>query len=331
MEIGARHFDADSLIAFLHSGQHGGACPGKGVKDASARLADLHHIPHKLQGLFGNMDAVLGIRVTEHARQTPNISLKRHFAVGPPHDVLRLLAEASFLWTAGDFIPHGYTAPGPARPLQGQRHGRKLPPIDEQADGRTGLGNAAGILTVLYASLLALPVPFAAVHLLFINLLTDSLPAIALGLEPHSDAVMREKPRQRSEGILTRPFLISVAVDGVIIAAATILAFHLGLSAGGAAVGSTMAFATLCLSRLFHGFSCKSGRPVLFTRAFWNNRFLLGAFVLGAVLLTAVLTVPVLEPLFQVAPLTMGQLGTVAGLSLGSMVLIQLRKLIRKG
>ena len=192
-------------------------------------------------------------------------------------------------------------------------------------------GNAAGILTVLYASLLALPVPFAAVHLLFINLLTDSLPAIALGLEPHSDAVMREKPRQRSEGILTRPFLISVVIDGVIIAAATILAFHLGLAAGGAAVGSTMAFATLCLSRLFHGFSCKSGRPVLFTRKFWNNRFLLGAFVLGAVLLTAVLTVPVLEPLFQVAPLTMGQLGTVAGLSLGSMVLIQLRKLIRKG
>ena len=192
-------------------------------------------------------------------------------------------------------------------------------------------GNAAGILTVLYASLLALPVPFAAVHLLFINLLTDSLPAIALGLESHSDAVMREKPRQRSEGILTRPFLISVVMDGVIIAAATILAFHLGLAAGGAAVGSTMAFATLCLSRLFHGFSCKSGRPVLFTRKFWNNRFLLGAFVLGAVLLTAVLTVPVLEPLFQVAPLTMGQLGTVAGLSLGSMVLIQLRKLIRKG
>ena len=192
-------------------------------------------------------------------------------------------------------------------------------------------GNAAGILTVLYASLLALPVPFAAVHLLFINLLTDSLPAIALGLEPHSDAVMREKPRQRSEGILTRPFLVSVVIDGVIIAAATILAFHLGLAVGGAAVGSTMAFATLCLSRLFHGFSCKSGRPVLFTRKFWNNRFLLGAFVLGAVLLTAVLTVPVLEPLFQVAPLTMGQLGTVAGLSLGSMVLIQLRKLIRKG
>ena len=92
------------------------------------------------------MDAVLRVRVTEHARQTPNISLKRHFAVRPPHNVLRLLAEASFLRAAGDLIPHGYTAPGPACPLQSQRHGGQLPPIDEQADGRAGLGNAAGIL-----------------------------------------------------------------------------------------------------------------------------------------------------------------------------------------
>jgi hypothetical protein len=121
-------------------------------------------------------------------------------------------------------------------------------------------GNAAAIITVLYASLLALPVPFAAVHLLFINLLTDSLPAIALGLEPHTDAVMREKPRPREEGILTRDFLTSVVVEGAVIAAAVITAFHLGLSAGGAALGSTMAFATLCLSRLFHGFDCKSAR-----------------------------------------------------------------------
>ena len=92
------------------------------------------------------MDAVLRVRVTEHARQTPNISLKRHFAVGPPHNVLGLLTKASFLRAAGDLIPHRHAAPCPARPLQGQRHGGKLPPIDEQADGRTGLGNAAGIL-----------------------------------------------------------------------------------------------------------------------------------------------------------------------------------------
>ena len=87
---------------------------------------------------------------------------------------------------------------------------------------------------MLYASLMALPVPFAAVHLLFINLLTDSLPAIALGLEPHNDRVMHDKPRPRSEGILTKPFLLSVGLEGLVIAAATIIAFHLGLNYGGA-------------------------------------------------------------------------------------------------
>ena len=192
-------------------------------------------------------------------------------------------------------------------------------------------GNMAGILAVLYASLMGLPVPFAAVHLLFINLLTDSLPAIALGLEPHTDAVMEEKPRPRSEGILTRSFLLSVALEGLVMAAATIGAFHVGLRCGGAGVGSTMAFATLCLSRLFHGFSCKSPRPVVLTGRFWNNRYLLGAFVVGVVLLGIVLLVPALEPLFQVVQLTAGLVGAAVGFSFGGMVVIQRLKAIRTG
>ena len=192
-------------------------------------------------------------------------------------------------------------------------------------------GNMAGILAVMYASLVGLPVPFAAVHLLFINLLTDSLPAIALGLEPHTDAVMEEKPRPRSEGILTRSFLLSVALEGLVMAAATIGAFHVGLRCGGAGVGSTMAFATLCLSRLFHGFSCKSPRPVVLTGRFWNNRYLLGAFVVGVVLLGIVLLVPALEPLFQVVQLTAGLVGAAVGFSFGGMVVIQLLKAIRTG
>ena len=191
-------------------------------------------------------------------------------------------------------------------------------------------GNTAGILTVLYASLMGLPVPFAAVHLLFINLLTDSLPAIALGLEPHTDEVMSEKPRPRSEGILTKPFLCSVGIEGLVIAAATIAAFYLGLNNGGAAAGQTMAFSTLCLSRLFHGFSCKSQHPVLLTRKFWNNRALLGAFAAGSLLLGLVLFVPALEPLFSVAPLSIGMIGAVVGLAFGSMLMIQLLKLIRQ-
>ena len=191
-------------------------------------------------------------------------------------------------------------------------------------------GNTAGILTVLYASLMGLPVPFSAVHLLFINLLTDSLPAIALGLEPHTDEVMREKPCPRNEDILTKPFLLSVSMEGLVIAAATITAFYLGLSYGGAAAGQTMAFSTLCLSRLFHSFSCKSQHPVLLTRKFWNNRALLGAFAAGSLLLGLVLLVPALEPLFSVAPLSVGMVGAIVGLAFGSMLVIQLLKWIRR-
>ena len=191
-------------------------------------------------------------------------------------------------------------------------------------------GNTAGILTVLFASLMELPVPFSAAHLLFINLLTDSLPAIALGLEPHTDEVMREKPRPRNEDILTKPFLLSVGMEGPVIAAATITAFYLGLSYGGAAAGQTMAFSTLCLSRLFHSFSCKSQHPVLLTRKFWNNRALLGAFAAGSLLLGLVLLVPALESLFSVAPLSIGMIGAVVGLAFCSMLTIQLLKRFRR-
>ncbi|MBR5471546.1 MAG: cation-translocating P-type ATPase [Oscillibacter sp.] len=189
-------------------------------------------------------------------------------------------------------------------------------------------GNTAGILTVLYASLMGLPVPFAAVHLLFINLLTDSLPAIALGVEPHTGAVMREKPRPRDEGILTRPFLIAVAVEGLLIAAATVAAFYIGLRTD-ALTGSTMAFATLCFSRLLHGFSCKAQRPVLFSKRLWNNPVLLLAVAVGTVLLTAVLLAPALHGLFYVAALSGVQLGAVALLAAASLVAVQLMKALR--
>ena len=191
-------------------------------------------------------------------------------------------------------------------------------------------GNMAGILTVLYASILSLPVPFAAVHLLFINLLTDSLPAIALGLEPHTDAVMHEKPRPRNEGILTRDFLTNVGLEGLVIAAATVAAFYLGLKEGGHAMAMTMAFATLCLSRLFHGFNCKAAEPVLFTRRFWNNPSLLGAFLIGAVLLFAVLLVPPLAGVMQAVALPRHLLLAIPGLAIASMLVIQLLKAIRR-
>ena len=193
-------------------------------------------------------------------------------------------------------------------------------------------GNLAGIIAVLFCSLAGLPVPFAPIHLLFINLLTDSLPAIALGLEPHSDDVMKRKPRPAGESILTKNFLAKVGYSGVIISLATIGAFLLGYfyqGAHNASAAMTMAFATLCMSRLFHGFSCKSDKPVIFSKRLWNNKFAILAFVAGMVLINAVLWIPALHGLFQIENNLAGVLiGEIYGFSFGSMILIQIVKAI---
>ena len=149
------------------------------------------------------------------------------------------------------------------------------PPREESS------GNFGAILAVLCASIAGLPVPFAPVHLLFINLLTDSLPAIALGMEPHRSEVMNEKPRSADESILTKDFLSKIGLEGFVIGAMTMIGFLTGYHQNGALLGSTYAFGTLCLARLFHGFNCKSDRPVIFTKVFFNNKWLQGAFVLG--------------------------------------------------
>lgn len=190
-------------------------------------------------------------------------------------------------------------------------------------------GNFGAILAVLYASIAGLPVPFAPVHLLFINLLTDSLPAIALGLEPHSKDVMNEKPRPMNESILTKDYLLSIGTEGLSIGVMTMIAFLIGLNGGGALLASTMAFGTLCTSRLAHGFNCKAKKPVIFTKKFFNNIYLIGAFLIGLVLITGVLTIPALHGIFKVATLNMGQLFTVYGLALLNLPIIQILKWIR--
>lgn len=190
-------------------------------------------------------------------------------------------------------------------------------------------GNFGAILAVLYASIAGLPVPFAPVHLLFINLLTDSLPAIALGLEPHSKEVMKQKPRPMNESILTKQYLLSIGTEGLSIGIMTMAAFLIGYRSGDAILANTMAFGTLCTSRLVHGFNCKSSRPVLFTKRFFNNIYLIGAFLIGLVLITGVLVIPGLQGIFKVASLNMGQLLTVYGLALLNLPVVQLLKWIR--
>ena len=189
-------------------------------------------------------------------------------------------------------------------------------------------GNMAGILSVLYTSLAALPVPFAPVHLLFINLLTDSLPAIAIGMEPAEKDLLSEAPRNPKTGILTKDFMTTILTQGGIIAVCTMIAFHAGLRTGSAATASTMAFATLTLARLFHGFNCRSKHNI-FKLGFSSNWYSLGAFAAGVVLLGIVMFVPFMQNLFSVTPLTQSQLINVCLLAAVPTVLIQMFKIIR--
>ena len=138
-------------------------------------------------------------------------------------------------------------------------NGRNIFKNIKNAVGYLLSGNLSAIFCVLYASLLALPVPFQPVHLLFINLLTDSLPAIAIGMEPPRADLLRQPPRDAKRGILDGPFAGRIALQGLILSVFIMAAYYLGRQTS-PALASTMAFATLTLARLFHGFTCRSER-----------------------------------------------------------------------
>ena len=190
-------------------------------------------------------------------------------------------------------------------------------------------GNMAAILSVLFASIVGLPMPFAPVHLLFINLLTDSLPAIAIGMEPARKDLLDRSPRDPKEPILNRSLLGKIFGQGLLIGIATMTAFYLGYgSTRNAALATTMAFATLTLARLFHGFNCR-GQKSIFRLGLSSNPYSLLAFAAGVVLLAAVLLLSFLETLFQVAPLTLTNVGMIVLLAILPTICIQLFKGIR--
>lgn len=188
-------------------------------------------------------------------------------------------------------------------------------------------GNAAGIFCVLYASLLALPVPFEPVHLLFINLLTDSLPAIAIGMEPARRGLLDRAPRNPNEPLLNRSLVGNIGWQGLLIAIVTMAAFYLGYQQN-AALASTMAFSTLTLARLFHGFNCR-GEASIFRLKFSTNPYSNWAFLAGVLLLLAVLFVPGLNQLFLVSTqFGLCQMAEIAGLAFVPTFMIQIKKLL---
>ena len=187
-------------------------------------------------------------------------------------------------------------------------------------------GNTAGILAVLYCSLLALPNPFVPLHLLFINLVTDSLPAIAIGVEPYRKDIMKEKPRKMDEPLLSRSFALEVLFEGILISCVTLVAFYMGKQVDHL-TASTMAFSTLCLARLFHGLNCR-GKASLFQLGVFSNKASWIATLLGAALWAMIMTIKPLMSIFEIASLSKEQFISIGMLSLVPLVVIQLIKLI---
>ena len=188
-------------------------------------------------------------------------------------------------------------------------------------------GNTAGILSVLYTSIMGLAVPFAPVHLLFINLLTDSLPALAIGMEPADAELLNEKPRDPKTGIMTKDFVVTMLSEGILIAIAAMSAYHIGIATS-AAMASTMAFATLTLARLFHGFNCR-GRESIFRLGLLSNKYSLYAFGAGVGLLALVIFVPVLHGVFSIESLSIQAIGQIVVMSFVPTLIIQFVKIIK--
>ena len=189
-------------------------------------------------------------------------------------------------------------------------------------------GNLSAIITVLFASIGGFPVPFIAVQLLFINLVTDSLPALAIGMEPGAPDILDRKPRDPKVGILDKSLITKVTLQGIIISVGVIAAFMIGRQTS-AAVACTMAFSTLTFARLLHGFNCRSQHSI-FKIGFKNNWYSLAAFAVCTLLLALILFVPGLHSLFAVTPLTNTQLLWIIGLALMPTIIIQIVKVVQE-
>ena len=185
-------------------------------------------------------------------------------------------------------------------------------------------GNFAGILCVFIASLLLLPTPFFPVHLLFMNLITDSLPAIAIGMETGKNDVLKEKPRSSSDSILNKQTVLQITFEGIIIAICTMCAYLFGLKQD-PLVASTMAFATICLARLLHGFNCRSNLPLTKIGLF-TNRSSIYAFLIGFSLLHVILFVPFMHSLFMIQTISITQLFIIYAFALIPTIIIQTKK-----
>lgn len=190
-------------------------------------------------------------------------------------------------------------------------------------------GNIAEVLTLFIATLLNWEAPILAVHILCINLATDTLPALALGVDPASKNIMKEKP-VKSGTLFEKALIARVILHGLFITLVTILAYQIGLQADSHVVGQTMAFIVLSISQMFHAFNQRSNTESIFTSGNGRNNQLLLAFVASFAVIFAILFIPGLRTIFSLTILTAKEWAIVIVLSILPLIMVEITKWIKR-
>ncbi len=185
--------------------------------------------------------------------------------------------------------------------------------------------NVGEIVTIFMGLLLGLESPLLAIQLLWVNLVTDSIPAIALGLEKADKDIMNRKPQDSKKGLFAGGLWGKIFVEGTMIGVLTLLAFSIGNHLYGIEVARTMAFLSLGLLELVHSFNIKSEESI-FKAGLFENKYLLGAFVIGAILQIGVVCVPGLANVFNLVPLSLEAWLYVAGISISPLIIMEIQK-----
>ena len=185
--------------------------------------------------------------------------------------------------------------------------------------------NIGEIVTILLGVILGLKTPLLAIQLLWVNLVTDSLPAIALGLEPPDENIMNRKPQDSKKGIFADGLWGRIFVEGTMLGLLTLVAFSIGNYLYGIEVGRTMAFVSLGLLELVHSFNIKSEESI-FKVGLLENKYLIGAFILGTFLQVIVVVVPPIAEVFKLVSLTGTQWLYTIGISILPLIIMELQK-----
>ena len=190
--------------------------------------------------------------------------------------------------------------------------------------------NIGEILTVFCGIILSGASPLSAIELLWVNLVTDSLPAIALGLDPSDDNIMKRPPKKNSKKLFDKNLWTEIILEGLMIGSLALLAFSIGKNVfHDIIVGQTMAFAVLSVSQLVHAFNMRSDKSVIKAGLF-KNKYLILSFIIGLIFEAGVISIPPIAVIFGVIPLNALQWGITAILSLMPFIIVETQKLLNR-